>query len=224
MQAKHKEAGKTRSTVILSLPTQALQHEVVRRGIVIDAQLYDTYIWDHGIEAKLCFNCSAWGHTQSACGKMARCGQCAGAHQTRECTHTHISCVNCGRPHRAWQKQECRTYKSYAEGLIAKRMKAYAATAAIRGSNAGETPARPHHDGFQLVVSKKRSRSPASSAIGSSRKLGRPTHIEVAARDPLQARLQASQSSIVSTASGPPSTQSARSSNIMASQEVPEEF
>ena len=82
-----------------------------------------------------------------------------------------------------------------------------------------ETLARPHHDSFQLIISKKRSRSPASSAIDSSRKLGHPTHIEVTARDPLQAQLQASQSSIVSTASGPPSIQSARSSNVMASQE-----
>ena len=74
MQAKYKEAGKTRGTVILSLSTQAFQHEVVRRSIIIDAQLYDIYIWDYGIKTKLCFNYSVWGHIQSAYKKIVRCG------------------------------------------------------------------------------------------------------------------------------------------------------
>ena len=33
--------GKTRSTAIISLPTQALQHEVVIHGIVMESQIYD---------------------------------------------------------------------------------------------------------------------------------------------------------------------------------------
>ena len=72
---------------------------------------------------------------------------------------------------------------------MAKCIKAHAATAAIQGNNTVETPARPYYNGFQLMISKKHSRSPASSAIGSSQKLGHPTHIEVTARDPLQAQL-----------------------------------
>jgi len=35
------QAGKSRGTIIVSLPTQALQHEAVQRGLVINSQLYD---------------------------------------------------------------------------------------------------------------------------------------------------------------------------------------
>src|SRR2546430_244589 len=50
MQAERIRNGKTRGTVIISLPTQAIQHEVVRRGIVIESQLYDTRLYFQGLE------------------------------------------------------------------------------------------------------------------------------------------------------------------------------
>ena len=39
MQVEHIKSGKTRGTVIISLPNQAMQHEVVQKGIVINLQL-----------------------------------------------------------------------------------------------------------------------------------------------------------------------------------------
>jgi len=104
------QSGKTNGTVILCLPTQALQHEVVKKGVVIHSQLYEARLFNHGIQIKQCFNCNQWGHTQSACGKQAKCGECAGSHQSKECPKERVSCVNCGRAHRAWQKKECRSY------------------------------------------------------------------------------------------------------------------
>src|SRR5437016_5337715 len=53
--------GKTRSTVIVSLPTQALQHEVVKRGVVIESQIYDARLYNNGLQVKQCHNCQPWG-------------------------------------------------------------------------------------------------------------------------------------------------------------------
>jgi len=70
------QAGKTRGTIVVSLPTQALQHKVIQKGLVINSQLYDAHLHDHGTQVRQCFNCGQWGHTQSACGKTAKCSIC----------------------------------------------------------------------------------------------------------------------------------------------------
>jgi hypothetical protein len=180
-----KAAGKTQSTVILSLPTQAIQHEVIRKGIIIESQHFEVTMFDHGMQAKLCFNCNGWGHTQSACGKEAKCGHCAGDHQTKNCDKKSISCVNCGKRHCAWQKKECKTFATYLIGLQEKRATAYAQTVAIRSHNAGVTPARLQTDGFQEVRPKKRLRSP-SNVSASGRRAGRPAYFEQVVKDPRQ--------------------------------------
>lgn len=51
---------------------QALQHEVIQKGLVINSQLYDAHLHDHGTQVRQCFNCGQWGHKQSACGKTAK--------------------------------------------------------------------------------------------------------------------------------------------------------
>jgi hypothetical protein len=190
-QAKRAQAeGKTRGTLILGLPTQALQLKAVKCGIVIDSQLFETRLFDHSLQVKQCFKCSQWGHTQSACGRQEKCGQCAGPHATRTCLKERISCVNCGRPHRAWQRKECQTFQAYLEGIQAKRANLFAQSASVR--NEGYTQATLQSDGFQIVQPRKRQRqeTPTSSQIPQPRKgPGRPTYIDIAGRDPQQARI-----------------------------------
>jgi len=189
--------GKTRSTLIISAPTQAIQHELVNKGLVLEAQPYEANIWNHGIESKLCFRCNSWGHTQSACGRDPRCDKYAGKHQTRECDQITISCVNCGRGHYAWQKASCRTYKAYSESLLTKRATIHTATLAIRQQNAGRKTVTTQPDGFTIIQSKKRGLSPPAPSSQPARKVGRPTHLATAAReatrDPAQTRLISSQ-------------------------------
>jgi hypothetical protein len=204
---KRRAYGKTRSTLIISTPSQDIQHELINKGLVLDAQLYEANLWNHGIEPKICFRCNSWGHTQSACGRDPRCGKCAGKHQTRDCEQTTVSCVNCGRGHRAWQKSLCRTYKVYAEGLQAKRATAHTATLAIRQQNAGRKIASIPTEGFTIVQNKKRGRSPpALPPPQPARKVGRPTILATAtreaARDPTQTRFETSQASTHKTQEG----------------------
>jgi hypothetical protein len=180
--------GKTRSTVIISLPTQALQHEVTKRGVVIESQVYDARLYNSGLLEKQCFNCQQWGHTQSACGRKARCGECAGPHQTRECPKERVSCVNCGRAHRSWQKKECRTFQKYREEINAKRIDLFAATARIRSMD--PTQASLRTDGFEFV-GRKRARIPTpTTKQPAAKRVGRPNGIEAAAKDPTQTRIQ----------------------------------
>ena len=93
-QRAEQRADKTRGTLIISLPTQALQYQAVQKGVILDSQLFEVRLFDHSLLTKQCFGRNQLGHTQSACGKSERCGECAGPHDTRRCPHERVSCVN----------------------------------------------------------------------------------------------------------------------------------
>jgi hypothetical protein len=185
----HLQMGKTRGTVVVSLPTQALQHEVIQKGIVINSQLYDTHLHDHGTQIRQCFNCGQWGHTQSACGKTAKCSICADTHQTMDCPKKKVSCVNCGQAHKAWQKAVCKTFKSFLATCQEKRGALATKTAAIRSRFTTTTQLPPQSDGFRVVQPRKRGRSPGAAPTTTKRGPGRPRGISTAAQDPSQAKL-----------------------------------
>lgn len=51
-----------------------------------------------------CNNCQGFNHTKNYCSKQARCAQCAGKHETKNCANPPESlpkCCNCGEQHRA---------------------------------------------------------------------------------------------------------------------------
>jgi len=183
------QAGKTRGTIVISLPTQALQHEVIQKGLVINSQLYDAHLHDHGTQVRQCFNCGQWGHTQSACGKTAKCSICADTHQTMDCPKKSVSCVNCGQAHKAWQKAVCKTFKSFLATCQEKRVALAAKTAAIRSRFTTTTQLPPQSDGFRVVQPRKRGRSPGAAPVTTKRGPGRPRGIFTAAQDPCQAKL-----------------------------------
>jgi hypothetical protein len=191
-QAKRpQDAVKTKGTLIINLPTQALQLKAVKSGIIIDSQLFEARLFDYSLRVKQCFKCNQWGHTQAACGKQEKCGQCAGPHATRVCPKERISCVNCGRPHRAWQRKECNTFQAYLAGIQAKKANLLAQSMHIRNDSQPQATLQAP-DGFQIVQPKKRQRqeTPTSSQIPQPKKgPGRPTNIDVAGRDPQQARI-----------------------------------
>ncbi|KAI0995868.1 hypothetical protein K3495_g12312 [Podosphaera aphanis] len=171
--SKAKSSGKTRGTLIVSLPTEALQKEVVRNVIVIDSILYTAQLWSPRAQVKQCFNCSQWGHTQAACGKAARCGECASDHQSRDCPKKRISCCNCGKSHPSWHKSACQTYSVYRKSVERVRDEILERTNEIRREPSGILPAAiaiPDDElGYTIVQSKK--------AASSKRGPGRPRKI-----------------------------------------------
>ena len=181
---RQRDAGqpqRTRGSLLIGLPTQEMQLRAIAGGIVINAEFFPTRPFERSLLATQCFRCSQWGHKASACGKPARCGQCAGPHETKECTtHMRTSCANCGQSHRAWEKRKCRAFKVYFEAIQARRYALYAQA----NSMAQAIPKGP--DLFQMVTN-KRQRDP--SPTGGPRRAGRPPYIVQAASSPTQARL-----------------------------------
>jgi hypothetical protein len=162
-RAKAKPAT-ARGTLIIGVPTQALQQSLVRSGIIIDAQFFEARLFDHGLILKQCYNCNQWGHTTSSCGKPACCGHCAGPHSTRSCPQVKTACTNCGKEHKAWQRQACPTFQAYLTGIQAKKISLLTETTRLRQC---PSPSSPQSEGFQLVT-RKRGRSPASQSTQSS--------------------------------------------------------
>jgi len=162
---------KTRGTLIIGVPTQAIQHQLIRQGLIIEAQLYYPRLAESSTMIKQCFKCSAWGHMQNACGAPTACGQCAGAHDTRECTEKGSRCGNCGKKgHRAWQRRECPSFRTYLHGIQAKQAALREQSARLREAVVPQTsfqgvsnstpsgPQGPSEEGFTVVGSRKRGR------------------------------------------------------------------
>jgi hypothetical protein len=180
--------GKKRGTVIMSLPTQALQYEAIRKGVVIGAEFFEARLYNHSLEMKQCFKCYGWGHTQTACGKQERCGECAGNHPTKECTKERVSCVNCGKGHRAWQKRLCGTFQVFLDETKRKRTELVMQTAAVRSMSTNNAQTVPQAT-FQVPAKRPRAQDTPEQTQGEKRGRGRPTNIEVAARERSQSRL-----------------------------------
>lgn len=136
-----KKNGHTRGSVIVSLPTETLQREVVRNGIVLNAVLYTAQLWSPRAQVKQCFNCNQWGHTQASCNKAKRCGECAGTHQTRDCPKKNVSCCNCGKTHRSWQRGSCPSFTIYKVSIERARHELMERTAEIRREKEKIVPA-----------------------------------------------------------------------------------
>ena len=129
---RSKKNGHTRGTIIMSLPSEELQAEVVRKGIVLNAMLYSAQLWSPNAQSKQCFNCSQWGHTQAVCRKAVKCGQCAGNHQSRNCPKKEVLCCNYGKEHQSWHKKACPTFQTYKKIVENNRIALMERTAEIR--------------------------------------------------------------------------------------------
>ena len=58
-----------------------------------------------------CNKCQSWGHVYRYCKKPARCGKCAGNHETNSCyITTGFKCAHCSKDHKAGSP-DCEVYK-----------------------------------------------------------------------------------------------------------------
>jgi hypothetical protein len=185
-------AKKTRGTVIVSFPTQAMQHEAIRKGLVIGAEPFEASLYNNSLEMKQCFKCFGWGHTQAACGREERCGECAGNHPTKECSKERVSCVNCGKGHRAWQRRVCSTFQTFLDATKQKRIDLAIQTAAVRSASVAQSPTVPARPAVEMIAKRQRPQTQEEQTQTAKKGRGRPTNIEVASRDRSQSRIQLS--------------------------------
>lgn len=70
--------------------------------------------------SKVCYNCNAYGHTQTNCRRVTRCGNCSGGHQTRDCTGSAaLKCPACMGAHtiKDWCCRHQPAHKKYLAQL-----------------------------------------------------------------------------------------------------------
>jgi hypothetical protein len=134
--ARSQTAGKQRSSLIVYLATEETRDRVVKEGLTIKGIWHHVKLWAQALHSPRCFRCNRWGHTQTACASQARCGHCAGPHNTKDCTQSKkSSCVNCGRRHKAWNRRDCPIYKVVREEAARLRFSLTLETMRIQGEH-----------------------------------------------------------------------------------------
>ena len=132
--------------------------EVTRKGLVIRAEYFKARLYSHSLEMKQCYRCQGWGHTQTACGKQERCGECAGHHLMKDCTKERTSCVNCGKAHRAWQRRACSTFQAFLDDTKRRRIDLIMRTATARSTNNAQ-PSPQTQTTFQIPAKRPRTQN-----------------------------------------------------------------
>ena len=191
-----REAGKQRGSLIIGVSSEEMRRTAIKGGIVIDTQLFEARFFETALRKTQCYKCQQWGHTQAACVKPARCGSCAGPHNTRDCSGERISCANCGDRHKTWNLERCRAYQRYHETI--QRRRAEAQIQAMRVRDASDKQTTGLGDNWTIVRKRLRDPSPKGST---PHRIGRPTLLEQAAREPNQLRLNIGASASQTTSS-----------------------
>ncbi|KAI1001063.1 hypothetical protein K3495_g7139 [Podosphaera aphanis] len=99
--------GKTAGSLILWFQQAEHADRAINKGIMWRFELRATELFRSGFRAMQCFNCQRYGHIAKMCTAEAKCGKCAGEHNTRECSgKQEVRCSNCGKKHTSWD-QSC---------------------------------------------------------------------------------------------------------------------
>ena len=194
-----KDPERRKATVLVALRDQEEARRACDNGVVWRAQIWDCEPYWAALDPTQCFKCWKWGHIQRYCPqKEALCPRCGtkahgeGGKAGEALCPTHSGqstrCATCGGPHTAWSRacpQGARAREG-AKEAYPHRPKTFEALAkppspAFAFQSSQTVQANQGDDGFQEVARK--------------RKRGRPTYIEVAGRDPSQARLARTPSS-----------------------------
>jgi hypothetical protein len=180
---------KTRGSLILGVASEAEQKSIVQGGVVIGGEYYAARFFESALVYKQCFRCGRWGHKQGACVRKPACLQCAGPHDTRTCKEDRVLYRNCGKGHRAWQREPYLVFQQYREAVTRRRATLLVASEACRSPNWHPASRAPEIAQVH-VETQGRKRAAISEANEAPRRgVGRPRHIEVAAREASQSRL-----------------------------------
>ena len=84
------------------------------------------YLRPYTPEPKRCYKCQAFGHSNTQCRNLPRCGICSAQHDTNQCLQRYKAkeevthkCPNCGGSHHAWNKACPERRRRVQEGIAA---------------------------------------------------------------------------------------------------------
>lgn len=204
LSRRRAEGKQKKGSIILSMATEAMQHQAVRQGLLVGAEWHPVSIWDISLTDGQCFRCHQWGHNQSVCNAPKElCGHCAGSHSSRDCKtkeDTQSSCAACKQKgHKAWMTKTCRAYEAFRAKNEVKKKEMVQATAAIQKE--GYSSSGRSSPSFNFSSGSSQSNSEWRVVDSNKRKrVGRPTGIESAGRHPSQSRLTPMESTTASAA------------------------
>lgn len=106
---KAAEIKKAFSSLIIETASPNTANDFIKNGLIFNQEIKTCEYFCKESRILQCFNCQQYGHMTRACRNPTRCGHCAGAHNTRECSdqgRTQKKCASCGKPgHEAWARE-----------------------------------------------------------------------------------------------------------------------
>ena len=99
-----RSAGKCFTSLLIELPTRELANEVLQQGFAWQGVIHRCQMVLQASRLNRCCRCQSYGHLKAQCAAPYRCGKCAEAHPTKDCTSPNKQCAACGSGHRAKNK------------------------------------------------------------------------------------------------------------------------
>jgi hypothetical protein len=103
--------GKARASLLVFTSSPEAANKVITEGLVEGGEVKLTDRFYTGCGLIQCFKCCSYGHIAKHCRIEARCGHCAGLHETRHCNDkTKTTCPCCkargirDNNHKAWSE------------------------------------------------------------------------------------------------------------------------
>jgi hypothetical protein len=180
------------SSLIVYLSSASAAQEIICRGLVWQARMFDCEPFDPNLRFLQCFNCYGYGHRARVCKAPARCGHCAGGAHAKGENSCPVKngdrvrrCVNCKGKHPAWDRTcpAARTERERVKEAYAHRARRFeiasnATTPSILQSSYGATSETSQQDcassadvAWEVVQSRQASRPRGRPAGSTSRQL-----------------------------------------------------
>ena len=103
--------GKARASLLVFVASPEVANKVITEGLVEGGEVKLTDRFYTGCGLVQCFKCCSYGHIAKHCRIEARCGHCAGSHETRNCDDKTKSVCPCCKArgtrehnHKAWSE------------------------------------------------------------------------------------------------------------------------
>ena len=94
-------AKKKSTSLLIEFSNRQLANEVLQQGIAWEGEIHACRMTGDGFRVTRCSRCQAYGHPEVRCSAPHRCGICAEAHPTKDCTSHNQQCAACGGQHQA---------------------------------------------------------------------------------------------------------------------------
>ena len=95
-----RSAGKESTSLLIGFANRVLANDVLQQGVAWQGRIHMCQMLSDTSRLCRCSRCQAYGHPARRCSAPYRCGKCAEAHRTKDCTSPNRKCAACGGQHK----------------------------------------------------------------------------------------------------------------------------